>query len=201
MSGFLQHEGKTAMPQHTSAHDDRSLADLLHGCAQGRRTALQSLYEQLAPQLFPLLIRILKRTDLAEEALQDTFIRVWQHAREYTAQKGSVRAWVLSIGRYRALDMLRRERRQVHWEPEAIAAAVTNNEDNVDETEIASYAEQRALRGCLGELSEGQRGSIRLAYFKGQTHEEIAAALDAPLGTVKSWVRRGLASLKRCLER
>jgi RNA polymerase sigma-70 factor (ECF subfamily) len=194
-------KGKTAMPESISAHDNRSLADCLHGCAQGRQAALESLYEDLAPQLYPLLIRILKRTDLAEEALQETFIRVWRHASHYTAQKGSVRAWVLSIGRYRALDMLRRERREVHWEPKAIAAALTENEDANDEIDVASFAEERALRDCLGELSDSQRGSIRLAYFKGQTHEQIAAALDAPLGTVKSWVRRGLASLKRCLDR
>ncbi|HET7369596.1 MAG TPA: sigma-70 family RNA polymerase sigma factor [Gammaproteobacteria bacterium] len=182
-------------------NDNARLTDLLHGCAQGRQAALQSLYADLAPQLFPLLVRILKRPDLAEEAVQDTFIRVWRHASEYTAAKGSVRTWVLSIGRYRALDMLRRERREVHWEPEAIATALAEGDNETDETDVTSLAEQRALRECLGRLSEGQLSSIRLAYFNGQTHEEIAAALESPIGTVKSWVRRGLASLKRCLER
>jgi RNA polymerase sigma-70 factor (ECF subfamily) len=172
---------------------------LLHDCAQGRESALRSLYDDLAPQLFPLLVRILKRTDLAEEALQDTFIKIWQHASDYTAAKGAVRTWVLSIGRYRALDMLRRERREVHWEPELIANELKGGHDEARESEVSSAAELRALRACLGELSGDQRASIHLAYFKGFTHAEIAAALQSPIGTVKSWVRRGLAGLKRCL--
>lgn len=92
----------------------RLLMSLLHGCAQGRQSACQRLYQLTSPQLFAILVRILKRRDLAEEALQDAFLSVWRNAASYTAQKGAPMTWLVSICRYRALDMLCRENRETH---------------------------------------------------------------------------------------
>ena len=184
---------------------NRRLVDLLHACAQGRQAAFQELYGQVSPQLFSILLRILKRKDLAEEALQDALLSVWRNAGSYSAEKGAPMTWLVSICRYRALDMLRRERREVSLEPAQEAA-----EDEMAETagladvaadpELISKAEERALEECMRRLNDGQQTSLRLAYVDGCTHEEIAARIKSPIGTVKSWVRRGLESLKRCLE-
>lgn len=181
---------------------NRRLADLLHACAQGRQAAFQELYGQVSPQLFSILLRILKRKDLAEEALQDALLSVWRNAGSYSAEKGSPMTWLVSICRYRALDMLRRERREVSLEPalETDEDGTAGFADEAADPELISKAEERALEECMQRLNDGQQASIRLAYVDGCTHEEIAARIKSPIGTVKSWVRRGLESLKRCLE-
>jgi len=181
----------------------RVLMDLLHGCAQGQQSSFQKLYQLTSPQLFAILVRILKRRDWAEEALQDAFLSVWRNAASYTAQKGAPLTWLVSICRYRALDMLRREHREVYLESsgdEDGDAWLTEFADQSQTNDFISHAEARALKRCLDALNEGQRNSLRLAYFDGCSHEEIADVLRAPLGTVKSWVRRGLQGLKHCLE-
>lgn len=193
------------LPEPAAANPDKTrlLVDLLHACAQRRQPAFQQLYQLTSPQLFAILIRILKRRDLAEEALQDAFISVWHNATSYTAQKGAPMTWLVSICRYRALDMLRRERREVHLDPpddDDDEDALAGFADESETGELISHAEARALKHCLEELNAGQRNSLKLAYFDGCSHEEIASILRAPLGTVKSWVRRGLQDLKRCLE-
>src|SRR5580698_1339314 len=184
---------------------NRHLADLLHACAQGRQAAFQALYREVSPQLFAVLVRILRRKDLAEEALQDALLSVWRNAGSYSADKGAPMTWLVSICRYRALDSLRRQRREVSLEPmlEGVEDGTSELAGLVDESAdgaLISKAEERALDDCMGRLNDGQRSSIKLAYFDGCTHEEIAANLGSPIGTVKSWVRRGLESLKRCLE-
>ena len=194
------------MPASPAPPSDRNrlLTDLLHACAQGRQAAFQELYSLSSPQLFAALMRILKRRDLAEEALQDAFVSVWRNAASYSADKGAPMTWLLSICRYRALDMLRRERREVSIEPlleqEAEGGALQEFATEAVDASLFTKAEARALDDCFGRLNEGQRNSLRLAYFDGYTHEEIAANLKSPVGTVKSWVRRGLESLKRCLD-
>jgi len=179
---------------------NRHLADLLHACAQGRQAAFQELYQLVSPQLFAVLVRILRRRDLAEEALQDALLSVWRNAGSYAADKGAPMTWLVSICRYRALDMLRREKREVSLDLEDLDDdAVTEQAAATGEVSV-SRAEERALEDCMQRLNDGQRKSVRLAYVDGCTHEEIAARVGSPVGTVKSWVRRGLESLKRCLE-
>lgn len=178
------------------------LVAYMAGCARGEAAALERLYAELSPQLFGLLLRILQRKDLAEDALHDTFVSVWRKASEYRADRGKVATWVLTIGRYRALDMLRRGRREINMEAEDLLhmsdARVAGEADSGEVPR--SLAEYRRLRRCLDTLSSEQRSSVLLAYYQGRTQEEIATLLKAPLGTAKSWVRRALISLKRCLE-
>lgn len=181
---------------------NRHLTDLLHACAQGRQAAFQELYQETSPQLFAVLVRILKRRDLAEEALQDALLSVWRNAGSYAAEKGAPMTWMVSICRYRALDMLRREKREVSldMQREDLDEDGISEQETVTSEVSVSKAEERALEDCMQRLNDGQRRSVRLAYVDGCTHEEIAARTGSPVGTVKSWVRRGLESLKRCLE-
>ena len=188
----------------SAALDDRNrhLTDLLHACAKGRQTAFQELYQLTSPQLFAVLVRILKRRDLAEEALQDALLSVWRNAGSYAADKGAPMTWLVSICRYRALDMLRREKREVSLDTdrEDLDEDGISEQETVTDAVSVSRAEERRLDECMGRLNDGQRRSVRLAYVDGCTHEEIAARIGSPVGTVKSWVRRGLESLKRCLD-
>lgn len=174
---------------------DGTLAELMHRCAMGDQGAFRELYALASPQLLALLVRMLRRRDLAEEVLQEAFVSAWRNAAEYDAGRGRVMTWLVTIARNRALDELRRHQR----------AAITPGVDLdqlPDETSEESYGpvEARALATCLDALSDGQRRSVQLAYLDGLSQDEIAHALRVPLGTVKSWVRRGLVALKRCIE-
>ncbi len=175
--------------------------ELIARCASGEASALRELYDRSAPQLFGVLIRILVREDLAQEALQDVFVRVWQNADSYREAKGSALTWMTSIARYRALDIRRNRSHEV-----SIGDATENlpADANTAETDPFASAQLHAdvarLNDCLGQLSSMQRNSVALAYLNGLTHPEISTVLHAPIGTVKSWVRRGLANLRECIE-
>jgi len=172
---------------------------LLSRCALRDERALGQLYELVSSQLFGVLLRILKRRALAEEALQDVMVRVWQRADQYVSYRGRATAWLCSIARYRAIDLLRAQR--VHTsidDAPAEALTDTNSDDFAEAT--TSQRLQNALGACLGRLNQEQQRCISLAYTEGYSQDQIATAIGSPLGTVKSWMRRGLASLKRCLE-
>jgi RNA polymerase sigma-70 factor (ECF subfamily) len=175
------------------------LASLIRACAAGDRGALARLYEAASPQLFGLALRMVRRRDLAEEIVQETFLAVWRHAGSFDEGRGTAMAWLAAILRNGAIDLLRRRGREVPLDPDA-AAAVPDPEpgplDRAAESEAA-----RALRACLEELEAGPRRSILLAYYDGLTYEETALRVGAPIGTVKSWIRRSLLRLKSCLER
>jgi len=172
---------------------------LLSRCALRDERALAELYDLVASQLFGVLLRILKRRALAEEALQDVMVRVWQRADQYVAYRGRAMAWLSSIARYRAIDLLRAQRTHTSIDDApAEALADTSSEDFSDTTTPQRL--RNALGDCLGRLNQEQQRCISLAYVDGYSQDQIAIAIGSPLGTVKSWLRRGLASLKRCLE-
>jgi RNA polymerase sigma-70 factor (ECF subfamily) len=174
------------------------LADLLGRCARGEDGALAALYQATAPRVLGCLLRILRRRALAEEALQDVFVQIWQRAAQFEEHRGRAFAWIVSIARYRAIDILRRERAE-SVDPFVLAESI-HAETPADDTAPQLMGPDEALERCLGQLTEDQRESIRLAYLAGQSHQEIAATLDRPLGSVKSWIRRGLLALRECLE-
>ncbi len=184
---------------HSTGSTDQDLAELIRLCAAGQQTALRMLYEHLAPQLLGIALRLVGSRSLAEEALQDAFVQVWNHAGRYDASLGSPRTWIIGIVRYRALDLRRAEGRHVRaTDLEVMDAEAAHLIDGV----APGFSESRAaLTRCLQELNDGPRSSILLAYVDGCSHTEISERLGQPLGTVKSWVLRGLGSLKRCLER
>lgn len=172
---------------------------LLGRCARRDEPALRELYELVAPQLFGILLRILRRRALAEEALQDVIVKIWQRADQYMAYRGRAMAWMAAIARYRAIDLLRIQHSNAPLEevPEEMLADISSAEF-LDTTSTERL--RRALSDCLGLLSNEQRRCLTLAYMDGYSHDQIANTVASPLGTVKSWMRRGLASLKRCLD-
>lgn len=173
---------------------DEELAALIERCARHDGQALAELYERASPMLLGCLLRLLRRRALAEEALQDVFVAVWQRAGQFDEYRGRAGAWLVSIARYRAIDILRRERLSFA-EPETMAVLAESTEAAPFDGVLSGEAFDR----CLAGLSVGERSSIQLAFLEGLTHDQVALRLQRPLGTVKSWIRRGLAALKDCL--
>lgn len=170
---------------------------LLSATAQGDQESFAALYKATAGKLYAVSLQMLKHQDRAEDAVQEAYVRIWHNAGEYQQDKGTVLTWMISIVRYRALDMLR-----------ATKSRRENSDDSFEESEhsdspeAAFYENRERVRidQCLDHLDGQQRQAIHLAYFGGLTHHEVCDQLASPLGSVKSWIRRGLERLKRCLE-
>lgn len=176
----------------------QDLSALLGACAKRDREAFARLYKLTSPKLFAVALRILRREDWAEEVLQDAYVSVWTHATEYAADRSAPMTWMTSIVRNRCLDWLRKPRKEViDIDGTILAAAASEAEGPLALLERAG--DSRALAGCLKLLDAKQRQTITLAFVEGLSHAELAQHLREPLGTVKTWVRRGLARLKDCL--
>ncbi|WP_119945074.1 sigma-70 family RNA polymerase sigma factor [Neorhizobium sp. NCHU2750] len=171
----------------------------LGACAKGERNGLHDIFDAEAGRLVAVAQRIVKRRELAEEVVQEAFIRIWTHAHQYRPERGSARGWIYAIVRNRALNMLRDTGRK---------DLIT--EDQMESLQDAEQLEQimaawhrldhnSRLKECLGRLEETRRRGILMAYVGGYTHGEIAGRLRLPLGTVKSWIRRGLLTLRDCM--
>jgi RNA polymerase sigma-70 factor (ECF subfamily) len=172
------------------------LQELLRKTAAGDPTAFSTLYKQTAAKLFGVAIRIAGRGEVAEDALQECFVLVWQRAADYDPRRGGAMSWLIAIMRNCTIDRLRRRgtRPEGHAAPEEVLSRLVAP----DSTEQG--AEMRALQACLDELEEQPRRAVLLAYIYGLTREELAAQLAVPVGTVKSWIRRSLDRLRRCLD-
>ena len=177
---------------------DQQLHFLLDRCAAADPSALERLYELVSPLLFACLTRILRRRALAEEALQDVFVSIWQRAGQFQTSRGRPMAWMMSIARYRAIDLLRHERSAPVLVPELPERADSADDSKDDSAPWIPAA--GLLERCLSLLSDQQRSCLELAYVGGNSHEDISRLTGNPLGTVKSWIRRGLQSLRKCLE-
>jgi RNA polymerase sigma factor (sigma-70 family) len=181
----------------TAMLDDRTVTDLIRRCAGGDKAALRTLFDSEAPKMIGVAERILRRRALAEEATQDAFVLVWRRAESFDATLGSGRTWLYTILRNRALNILRSESRaELTNEPESLDRA---SEEDDPETVTMKLGEASRLRACLERLEPLRRNAIVLAYTKGLSHGEVAGKLNLPLGTIKSWIRRGMMSLKECL--
>jgi RNA polymerase sigma factor (sigma-70 family) len=180
----------------TNSHDsatDAQLAAALARCAAGERAALKVIYDIEAARMVGVARRMLRRQDLAEEAVQDAFMRIWRAARSFDPQRGGPRTWLYAILRNCALTILRDESRFTADEENAEDAAP------IAEGALARLPEASALRRCLEALDAQRRTVVVLAYVHGLSHGELAGKLGVPLGTVKSWVRRSLISLQECM--
>jgi RNA polymerase sigma-70 factor (ECF subfamily) len=177
--------------------DAKLLADALARCARGEKAALRIVYDAEASAMLGIAIRVLRRRDMAEEAVHDAFLRIYDNAASFDPARGSAKAWIYTIVRNRALNILRGEARTDlvdDFEPLGI-----EDEGDDPETIVSRMSDARSLKRCLELLAADRRRLILLAYTHGLTHGEIAGKLGMPLGTVKSWIRRSLISLRECL--
>lgn len=174
-----------------------ALGELLARSALGDRAAFARLYQATSSKLYGVALRILRREDWAEEVLQECYVNVWRHAPEYNASRAAPMTWMSSIVRNRCLDWLRRP----NPEPLAEGAEEALEDGGLGPlAELERVREAGAIARCLRGLEAKQRQAIALAFFDGLSHAELAQHLREPLGTVKTWVRRGLARLRSCLE-
>jgi RNA polymerase sigma-70 factor (ECF subfamily) len=163
----------------------------------GEEDALSALYDRYAGMLYAMLVRILKDTSAAEEVLQDLFLQLWRGASRFDASRGSLPAWLLVIGRNRALSRLRRrERREILEDPEEFSLEAVPSAGDLEDEAWRMQLMQR-LRSAMATLPPEQKEALELAYFEGMTQTEIAARTGSPLGTVKSRVRAAMQSLKQ----
>jgi RNA polymerase sigma-70 factor (ECF subfamily) len=176
-----------------SAHDDGD-ADLLAAVARGDQDALAVVYERHANNCYALARRVLNDRSLAEEVVQELFVRLWREPERFDPARGSLRSFLLSQVHGRSVDLLRAEvARRGREERDARRSPLAH--DNL-EREVVDLTEAEAVRAALSELSEGERSAIELAYFGGHTYREVAVLLGQPEGTVKSRIRSGLVRLR-----
>lgn len=166
--------------------------------------ALRELYDATSSKLFGLAMRVLNKRDWAEDVLQEAYLNVWRSAHDYRATLSPPLAWMGMIVRSRALDFLRRrasERADAALElDDAISESVAGDSPNPMDTTQASE-QAWALHECMRKLESRQREVLSLAYLRDLSHSELAEQLKLPLGTVKTWVRRGLEQLRTCMAR
>jgi RNA polymerase sigma-70 factor, ECF subfamily len=189
----------TRRPVVSDAGRTESREALLLACAAGDRTALHSLYEGTAPQLFGLAMRILRSRELAEEIVQDSFVLAWRNAHTFAPARGAAMAWLARIVRNRCIDLLRQRGRETPLDH----ASIEDREDPVSSPAdlVALSRDARRLQCCLDKLDESPRKILKLVYYEGMTYTEASVHVGVPVGTVKSWVRRSLVRLKGCMER
>ena len=184
------------------------LAEMIAASARGDERAFRRLYRATSDVLFGLALRMLKRRDWAEEVLQESFVSVWRHAARYDSSKGAAMTWLIRIVRNQALDWIHPSRPDGYERVHASAVDLLGddildgmgNPGAADAAELVDYS-RRAERvaACLAALDARQRQSLMLVFFHGLSHSDLARHLQHPLGTVKAWVRRGLAQLALCL--
>ncbi len=198
------------MPPTPPNERSQELARLLSRTALGDRAAFATLYQQSSAHLLGVILRINKDRAQAEDLLQEVFVKIWGAAGSFDAQRAQALTWMTAVARNRAIDSLRRRQ----TEPQEVTARSTTADDEDDDMlaqlaseddgpmDLLSQAmEARAVKLCLRSLSGEQQQTLALAFYDGLSHAEVASHLSQPLGTVKSWVRRGLQALRGCLER
>jgi RNA polymerase sigma-70 factor (ECF subfamily) len=177
------------------------LMELLARTALADARAFAELYRATGPHLYAVALRILRDAPAAEEALQESFVNVWHHAGSYVAAKSQPLTWLTSIVRNRCLDQLRRRQVDTVAMDDDDEGSSIATEDPTPLERLLSGADARAVGACVETLEAGQKQAIALAFFQGLSHAELARHLRQPLGTVKSWIRRGLERLRVCLDR
>ncbi|WFL78115.1 sigma-70 family RNA polymerase sigma factor [Altererythrobacter arenosus] len=177
---------------------ERLKADMAR-LAAGDRSALEDIYRATRVKLFGICLRILGDRKEAEDALQDVYVNLWQRADRYDAERASPISWLATFARNRAVDRLRRGKVRGGAVPIEHAAALADEAPLAEELLIDAERSTR-IHHCIETLEDNQRENIKGAFFGGSTYAELANAAGVPLGTMKSWIRRGLLKLKTCLE-
>lgn len=176
------------------------LNELLVRCGKQDAKAFQQLYQAASPRLYALCRRMMRDDALAEDVLQEGFVKIWKNAHSYTAGRASAMTWMTTIVRNQALDKLRmaKSRPMLEAEGEYESMEFASTDLSPDSLQALSEDTQRLMH-CLQHLKPEQRECILSAFYYGYTHDELAEKMQKPLGTVKAWIRRGMDQLRQCL--
>ncbi len=173
------------------------LAALLERVATGDHAAFRALYAATSSKLYGVVLRILKRRDLADEVLQEAYVRIWNNAGSFDAERASAITWMVSIARNRALDEVRKVRpSSIEELPEA---AEVRDPQPLASEQLEQSEDQRRLQQCLEALDPQRRDIVKLAYLEGRSREELGQMFGAPAATIKTWLHRSLKQLRTCL--
>lgn len=183
----------------TGSEEGRRLAGTLHAVANGSQAAMADLYDRTSAKLYGICLRILGSEAEAEEALQETYVTVWRKAAVFDQGKAGVITWLAVLARNKAIDRLRQRRPGALAGLDAAADIADSGASALDLLE--DRQERQRLSACLSELEPRTGDAIRAAFLDGATYPDLAAREGVPLGTMKSWIRRGLLRLRDCLER
>ena len=195
--GMTDGMGKADAPA-TKSSDRHELVPILRSISQGDRDALSMLYRRTSAKLFGICTRLLGNEAEAEDVLQDVFVTVWRKAGRFDANKASPITWLAVIARNKAVDRLRQRKAPT----DTIDAASDVADDRLSSFELLVIEEDNErLADCLGQLEDRHQRLIRAAFVDGATYPELADRETVPLGTMKSWIRRSLIRLRKCLER
>jgi RNA polymerase sigma factor (sigma-70 family) len=175
------------------------LQDLLAATARRDRAAFRALYDATASKLLGIALRIVRDRQIAEDVVQDAFVKVWQNAESYSPQAGRPLTWLMTIVRNRAIDVVRARRETVTREGDEALEKLAET-SSAGDTETALVESDR-LEKCLSELADTQRDCFLRAYLDGYSREELAQAFAKPVNTIKTWLHRSANSLRLCLER
>ena len=173
------------------------LVKLLARAAKRETDAFEALYRSTSAKLFGIILRILRQEEAAEEVLQDVYLKIWDHASDFDKSRASPITWMATIARNRALDELRKRKVPVASDGADISEIADPQKLPADRVEINQ--ELRRLEACLDGLGEQKSIAIRLAYLDGMSRQQLAERLGQPVGTIKTWLHRGLKQLKDCL--
>jgi RNA polymerase sigma factor (sigma-70 family) len=197
--GIFQSPGRTRTGMDADVKR-KQLAAALNRAAQGDRAALRLIYDMTSAKLFGVCLRILNDRSEAEDVLQEVYLTVWNKGSAFDEARASPITWLVAIARNRAIDRARSGAFARRSEPIEAAADVADPGVSAFEF-LASAQQQERLKSCLDEIEERQSLAIKAAFMGGFTYDELAERSGVPLGTMKSWIRRGLAKLRECLER
>jgi len=181
--------------------DAKRLEDLISEIAGGDKQALSTLYELTVAQVVAIARAVLRSKEDAEEVVCDIYVHVWQHASTFDSTRGNVMAWLIMMAKNRAIDRMRKRRTSISLDDEreqGIAATLAGEDDGPDQV-LSKFQSGTAVHRALASLTPLRRRLLGLAFFRGMSHQEIAETLGMPLGTVKSHVRRALASMQAAL--
>lgn len=185
-------------PADMRSSGSKELEDLIRAVAGGDRAAFASLYDRTSAKLYGICLRLLRDEAEAQDVLQDAYVSVWNKAEHYDSAKASPITWLAVVARNKAIDRLRQRR---IGSDDLDAAANVEDDSPSAFTVVERQQDAARLAGCLDELEDRARAMIRAAFLDGATYPELAEREGVPLGTMKSWIRRGLQRLRGCLER
>ncbi|MFC7375831.1 MULTISPECIES: ECF RNA polymerase sigma factor SigK [unclassified Brachybacterium] len=171
------------------------VAELLGRVALGDEDAFSHLYDEVSPLLFALVRRVVRDVPMSEEVLQEVFVEIWRQATRFDPARGSAHGWLCSIAHRRAVDTVRASEAARRRDADEGMRRIEENVIDVQEEGIMR-AESQRVRNALGSLTPLQADAIRLAYFGGYSHREVAALLDIPVGTAKTRIRDGMVALR-----
>ncbi len=173
------------------------LSALVASVAQGDRAAFEQLYAATRAKLYGVVLRILRRHDLADEVIQETYLKIWGSAGSFDPQRASPITWMATIARNRAIDLVRkRSEASIEEEPEAMDVAA----DTPNPLAARELSEDlKRLTNCIDKLDAERQQMVMLAYYSGLSRDQLAAKFNKPVNTIKTWLRRSLIEIRECL--